>query len=192
MTSLLLSLVLTGGLGATPSITADQVSAQSPAPTTKRKNRRSSETTSQKTTPKMPPEMPPMDDLPLGAQDLLMSREEQTQAPSTGKSNRSGSRRPLNNYDFDTPLPRGEGREETDEPAAEDPEEVWQRAVEEARRELREAQEEKQQQDLADSPMVELQQNAELRLIKARQALRRLLEEGRMKQYREQPTEGRP
>lgn len=71
------------------------------------------------------------------------------------------------------------------------PEEVWRRAVEQARYELREAEEEKQRQDNADSPPMP-GQDATFRVAKARENLRRLLEEGRAKQYRERPAETRP
>jgi len=185
--SLLLSLFLTGGLEvmlAAP----DPASAQSPAPATGKKNRRSS----RKPAPKAPPpEMPPMEDLPLGAQDLLMTNTGASPMPSDGSPNRSGSRRPTDNYDFGAPPPRGENGEDADAPAAEDPEETWRRAVEEARRELREAEEAKQRQDNADSP-VSPEQDATSRVIKARQTLRRLLEEGQSRQYREQPAGGQP
>ncbi len=186
--SLLLSLLLTGGLEVMPAV-ADPASAQSPAPTTGKKNRRSSRKPSPKAPP--PPEMPPVEDLPLGAQDLLMTNTGASPMPSTGSPGRSGSRRPMENDDFGTPPPRGENGEDADEPAAEDPEETWRRAVEEARRELREAEEEKQRQDNADSP-VSPEQDAGPRVFKARQTLRRLLEEGKSRQYREQPAGGQP
>jgi hypothetical protein len=184
--SLLLSLFLTGGLEvmlAAP----DPASAQSPAPATK-KNRRSS----RKSLPKTPPpEMPPMEDLPLGAQDLLMTNMGVSRNPSSENPSRLSAPRPMDNYDFGAPPPRGENGEDADAPAAEDPEETWRRAVEEARQELREAEEEKQRQDNADSP-VSPEQDATPRVIKARQTLRRLLEEGKAKRYREQPAEGQP
>ncbi len=185
--SLLLSLLLTGGLEVMPAA-ADLVSPQSPAPATGKKNRRSSRKPSPKTPP---PEMPPMDDLPLGAQDLLMTNTGASPTPAAGRPNRPGSGRPTDNYDFGAPPPRGENGEDADEPAAEDPEETWRRAVEEARRELREAEEEKQRQDNADSPPSP-EQDAGPRVFRARQTLRRLLEEGKSRQYREQPAGGQP
>ncbi len=186
--SLLLSLLLTGGLEVMPAA-ADLVSPQSPAPATRKKNRQSS----RKPSPKVPPpETPPMEDLPLGAQDLLMTTNTgASPTPSAGNPNRPGSRRPVDNYDFDAPPPRGENGEDADEPAAENPEETWRRAVEEARRELREAEEEKQRQDNADSPPSP-EQDAGPRVFRARQTLRRLLEEGKSRQYREQPAGGQP
>jgi hypothetical protein len=177
--SLLLSLFLTGGLEvmlAAP----DPASAQSPAPATK-KNRRSS----RKSLPKTPPpEMPPMEDLPLGAQDLLMTTNTGASSnPSAGRPNRPGSRPATDDYDSGVSPTSAEGSE-GGEPSDEErlsSETAWRIAVDEAREELRAAEEEaKRQQGNAGN-------EAALRVTKARQRLTRLLEKGRAKQYRELP-----
>jgi hypothetical protein len=176
--SLLLSLFLTGGLEvmlAAP----DPASAQSPAPATK-KNRRSS----RKSLPKTPPpEMPPMEDLPLGAQDLLMTMNTGASSnPSAGRPNRPGFQPPMDNDDSGV-SPASVGGSEDGEPSDEEhlsSETAWRIAVDEAREELRAAEEEKRQQGNASD-------GAALRVAKARQRLTRLLEKGRAKQYRELP-----
>ncbi|MFQ3640617.1 MAG: hypothetical protein SNJ62_11480, partial [Chloracidobacterium sp.] len=141
-----------------------------------------------------PPETsrPALDDLPLGAQDLLQTSPTPT-APASGGSGRQSRSRALSNEDFDAPPARGDVEEsngETSE-AMPSPEEAWRQALEAARNELREAEAEKQRQDNADNPPLP-EQDATLRVVKARQAIRRLLEEGKVKQYREQPSQPQP
>jgi len=176
--SLLLSLLLTGGLGAKPDTPADIASIQ--APTVGKKNRRSS----RKPSPQAPqPEKPPMEDLPIGAQDLLMTNTGASSNPSAGRPNRPGSRPATDDYDSGVSPTSAEGSE-GGEPSDEErlsSETAWRIAVDEAREELRAAEEEaKRQQGNAGN-------EAALRVTKARQRLTRLLEKGRAKQYRELP-----
>ncbi len=174
--SLLLSLLLTGGLSVKPDATADPASIQ--APTVGKKNRRPS----RKPSPKAPPpETPPMEDLPLGAQDLLMNTGASSK-PSAGRPNRPGFQPPTDNEDSGV-SPTSGGGSEDGEPSDEESlssETAWRIAVDEAREKLRAAEEESRQQGNADN-------DAALRVAKARQRLTRLLEKGRAKQYRELP-----
>jgi flagellar hook-basal body complex protein FliE len=167
---------------------ADVLAAQSPTPTDKKKNRRSS---SRPVLKSPSPGSPSLEDLPLGAQELLRVTKNASPAPPVERSARPATKRPIDNYDFGVPLSGAAGGENAREPATDESmvssEERWRRAVEEARQELREAEEEKQRQDAADSPVSG--QDAMLRIAKARQKLRRLLEIGKAKQYREQPIE---
>ncbi len=177
--SLLLSLLLTSSLGAMPDATADPASIQ--APTVGKKNRRPS----RKPSPKAPPpETPPMEDLPLGAQDLLMTNAGASSNPSAGTPNRPSAQPPTDN-DGSGVSPTSAESSEDGEPSDDEErlssEAAWRIAVDEAREKLRAAEEERRQQGSAAG------NDAALRVAKARQRLTRLLEKGRAKQYRELP-----
>ncbi len=189
--SFILSLCLAGGFGAlagAPAVaTGEALAAASFSQAGKRKPRRAP----RRAAPPPEPEMPPLDDLPLGAQDLLPASAKPADAEGTGKPRRAAAPRPMDSYDFGAP-PREAGAPGEAEggsspaEAAPAPEEVWRQALEEARRELREAQAEKQRQENADNPTPP-EEDAAPRIVKARETIRRLLEEGKAKQYREQP-----
>ncbi|MCS7078895.1 MAG: hypothetical protein NZ585_02435 [Chloracidobacterium sp.] len=176
--SLMISMLLVGSLVGEPIAAASdpwlaaQASSQS-----KKQPRRPPRRSAPPTEP-----TPLPDDLPLGAQELLVTIKAGGMNPLVGASPSAAAAREA----VATP---SENSESTEAPLS--PEEVWRRAVEEAREELRDAEAEKQRQDNADSPPPP-GQDASLRVFKARENLRRLLEEGKAKQYRERPVETQP
>ncbi len=180
--SIVLSLLMVGNLGCfagTATIAANDVAVATSSPTSApQRGKKNSRRSPRKAVPSPAKPMPPLDDLPLGAQDLLLN------GPSSSPAGEDTSgAAPSGTSDGN-----GEGRETE---AVSSAEEAWQRAVEEARYELREAEEEKQRQDNADSPPPP-GQDAEYRLFKAQANLRRLLEEGRAKGYRERSGAKQP
>ncbi|OYT70753.1 MAG: hypothetical protein CFK52_09980 [Chloracidobacterium sp. CP2_5A] len=172
--SLVLSLYLVGGLGSfvgKPAAAGAPLAVSWSSQAGKKKPRRSPRRAAP--APSSAPDMPSLEDLPLGAQDLLKAGPSNLDAP--GKASPAAAPR------------RGAEEGGLEAEAAPSPEEeAWRQALEEARRDLREAEAEKQRQENGETP-TPVERDVILRIAKAREAIRRLLEEGKGKQYREQP-----